>query len=146
MKLRNSLSSGAASLALFSLLSASGAATKILMAGDSTMAAWGPTDHFQGYVRYFKTSKDSCLSVDCRWGVPFEKYVSSSVRNLAVNGASARTFLREGNWTSLLRQVERGDFVIISFGHYDQGNPGNSEGAPVCASDSLRKLFFLPAF
>jgi lysophospholipase L1-like esterase len=69
-----------------------------------------------------------------RWGVPFTKYVSSDVRNLAANGRSARAFLREGNWANILRQVETGDFVIISFGHSDQGNPWDDEGAPVCAS------------
>jgi lysophospholipase L1-like esterase len=41
------------------------------------------------------------------------------VANHARNGRSTRTFIEEGRWGDLLRQLNRGDYVFIQFGHND---------------------------
>ena len=40
--------------------------------------------------------------------------------NHAANGRSTRRFVDEGRWSHLLTQLQRGDFVLIQFGHNDQ--------------------------
>jgi rhamnogalacturonan acetylesterase len=45
------------------------------------------------------------------------------VVNLARNGRSTRSFIREGLWDALLNQTEAGDFVLIEMGHNDDGDP-----------------------
>jgi len=44
------------------------------------------------------------------------------VVNLARNGRSTRSFIREGLWDALLRQTNAGDFVVIEMGHNDDGD------------------------
>jgi lysophospholipase L1-like esterase len=41
------------------------------------------------------------------------------VINRAHGGRSSRTFISEGKWAALLETVEKGDFVLIQFGHND---------------------------
>ena len=41
------------------------------------------------------------------------------VKNYARNGRSTRTFVEEGLWTDLISNTQKGDFVIIQFGHND---------------------------
>ncbi|PWW79282.1 Carbohydrate Esterase Family 12 protein [Tuber magnatum] len=95
-------------------LSAGGAspvsAAKILMAGDSTMAH----------------SKSSIQG----WGTPFAQYMTLPVVNLARGGRSARSYYREGLQAALVSQIEKGDYVIIEFGHNDGGSPATSNRAP----------------
>ncbi|HEY5469010.1 MAG TPA: rhamnogalacturonan acetylesterase [Bacteroidales bacterium] len=44
-----------------------------------------------------------------------------SVKNYALGGRSSRTFLSEGLWDKVLAQIKPGDFVIMQFGHNDNG-------------------------
>lgn len=56
------------------------------------------------------------------WGTPFKTYLDTnkiSLRNHAKSGTSTRTFLSDGRWDAVLRDLQPGDFVIIQFGHND---------------------------
>ncbi|MBC6988204.1 rhamnogalacturonan acetylesterase [Hymenobacter sp. BT491] len=44
-----------------------------------------------------------------------------AVRNHAIGGRSSRTFLTEGRWDKILSQLKPGDFVMMQFGHNDNG-------------------------
>ncbi|MCK7589067.1 rhamnogalacturonan acetylesterase [Subsaxibacter sp. CAU 1640] len=45
---------------------------------------------------------------------------SATVFNHAVNGRSTRSFINEKRWDSVMKQLKKGDFVFIQFGHNDQ--------------------------
>src|SRR5215471_57074 len=58
------------------------------------------------------------------WGDPFIDYfdaAKTNVLNRARAGRSSRTFITEGLWDKVLREMKRGDFVLIQFGHNDGG-------------------------
>jgi rhamnogalacturonan acetylesterase len=67
----------------------------------------------------------------CRWGFYLHEHVTIPVVNLAINGRSTRSFIREGSWKKLLAQTSPGDIVIIEMGHNDNGDPTkpNEHGA-----------------
>ncbi len=44
-----------------------------------------------------------------------------TIRNHAIGGRSSRTFLAEGRWDIVLEKLKPGDFVVIQFGHNDNG-------------------------
>ncbi|HEY1022470.1 MAG TPA: rhamnogalacturonan acetylesterase [Flavisolibacter sp.] len=44
-----------------------------------------------------------------------------SIANHAIGGRSSRTFLTEGRWDKILQDLEKGDYVIMQFGHNDGG-------------------------
>ena len=61
------------------------------------------------------------------WGerlAPFFDPNKINVVNHAIGGRSARTFFTEGRWAKVAAQIRPGDFVIIQFGHNDQGDVG----------------------
>jgi peptidoglycan/xylan/chitin deacetylase (PgdA/CDA1 family) len=43
------------------------------------------------------------------------------VENRALGGRSSRTYLREGLWEKVLAEMHPGDFVVMQFGHNDNG-------------------------
>jgi len=58
------------------------------------------------------------------WGdemAPFFDSTKINVVNEAIGGRSSRTFQSEGRWDALLAMVQKGDYVIIQFGHNDPG-------------------------
>ena len=58
------------------------------------------------------------------WGSHLQKYFDPSklkVVNRARGGRSSRTFITEGLWNGLIKDVKPGDTVIIQFGHNDAG-------------------------
>jgi lysophospholipase L1-like esterase len=62
------------------------------------------------------------------WGeriTPFFDTNKINVVNHAIGGRSARTFFTEGRWQKVLDAIRPGDFVIIQFGHNDQGRIGD---------------------
>jgi lysophospholipase L1-like esterase len=79
----------------------------LIIAGDSTAAAYTATDKKQqGWAAMLQ---------------PFFDETRLRVVNAARGGRSSRTFITEGHWDKLLADVRRGDFVIIQFGHNDAG-------------------------
>ena len=56
------------------------------------------------------------------WGTPFSERFDDSVtvENHARNGRSTRTFLEEGRWQPVVRDLAEGDYVFVQFGHNDE--------------------------
>lgn len=73
----------------------------VRLAGDSTMAVGGGGSGTQG------------------WGVFLSQFLTIPVVNNAVGGESARSYSDQGRFDSLVNSAQRGDFVIIEFGHND---------------------------
>jgi rhamnogalacturonan acetylesterase len=44
-----------------------------------------------------------------------------NIENHAIGGRSSRTFITEGRWDKILTNLEKGDYVIMQFGHNDSG-------------------------
>jgi lysophospholipase L1-like esterase len=79
--------------------------TKILMAGDSSMATNPPTDPIPLFG----------------WGHMFMTlFPQGVVDNRALSGRSTLSFLTLGDWARLIVDINIGDWVIIQFGHNDQ--------------------------
>lgn len=55
------------------------------------------------------------------WGAYLTNYISLTVVNSAIAGRSARSYTREGRFTTLANTVKSGDYVVIEFGHNDGG-------------------------
>jgi len=56
------------------------------------------------------------------WGMPFAYFFDStvSIRNLAKNGRSTKTFINEKLWQTVADNASEGDYVFIQFGHNDE--------------------------
>jgi len=80
------------------------AAADIYMAGDSTM---------QTYRGNYAPQQG--------WGQRMQELVKDGVKvnNRSIGGRSTKNFKAEGRWANLIREVKKGDFVIIQFGHND---------------------------
>lgn len=58
------------------------------------------------------------------WGTMIDVYFDTakiSVRNHAIGGRSSRTFITEGRWDKIMATLQKGDYVIMQFGHNDAG-------------------------
>lgn len=56
------------------------------------------------------------------WGSFMADYFDTtriSVQNHAIGGRSSRTFITEGRWDKILQTLQKGDVVIMQFGHND---------------------------
>ena len=56
------------------------------------------------------------------WGQYVSPYTIWDVSNQAIAGRSARSFTRDGRFTTIANEVKSGDWVIIEFGHNDGGS------------------------
>lgn len=56
------------------------------------------------------------------WGQVLPQFLTNGIeiQNHAVNGRSSKSFRTEGRWDKVEKQLKKGDFVIIQFGHNDQ--------------------------
>lgn len=92
-------------LLLLSLRAVAADPVVIYLAGDSTMA-----------------EKTAEARPETGWGEKLSKYFDDSavhIENHAKNGRSTRSFLAEGRWNTIVRQLRAGDYVFIQFGHND---------------------------
>jgi alpha-L-fucosidase 2 len=58
------------------------------------------------------------------WGEPLAKLIDPSCANVvnrAIGGLSSRTFLTQGHWERALTLIKSGDWVLMQFGHNDNG-------------------------
>ena len=58
------------------------------------------------------------------WGSFIADYFDTTkilIQNHAIGGRSSRTFLTEGRWDKIMSNLEKGDYVIMQFGHNDGG-------------------------
>lgn len=65
------------------------------------------------------------------WGSLIDKHFDTtriSVVNRAIGGRSSRTFLTEGRWDDVMKEIQPGDFVMMQFGHNDGGGLNNNRG------------------
>lgn len=78
--------------------------TQVFLVGDSTMAD--------------KPVEDN---PERGWGQALTQLFDSGVviRNFAVNGRSSKSFIDEGRWDNVLRELRSGNWVFIQFGHND---------------------------
>ena len=56
------------------------------------------------------------------WGTVIDAYFDTnkiSIRNHAIGGRSTRTFITDGRWDKILATLQKGDYVIMQFGHND---------------------------
>ena len=77
----------------------------VWLAGDSTMAD-------KAVKAYPETG----------WGMPFKAFFDSTVtvKNIAKNGRSTKSFIAEGLWATIADNLKPGDYVLIQFGHNDE--------------------------
>lgn len=77
----------------------------LFIAGDSTAAA-----------------KDASQKPMAGWGEYLHQYLKPSFRidNRAINGRSTKSFLDEGRWAAIERELRDSDIVLIQFGHNDE--------------------------
>ena len=77
----------------------------VWLAGDSTMSV-----------------KEAKAYPETGWGMPFAYFFDStvSIRNIAKNGRSTRTFISEKLWESIEKNLHEDDWVFIQFGHNDE--------------------------
>ncbi len=76
----------------------------VFMIGDSTMA-----------------DKPEKAIPEYGWGQVLHYFFNDSVivDNHARNGRSSKSFINEGRWTEVMSRIQKGDYVIIQFGHND---------------------------
>jgi len=58
------------------------------------------------------------------WGSFIDNYFDTtklSISNQAIGGRSSRTFITDGRWDRILTSLQKGDYVIMQFGHNDGG-------------------------
>ena len=77
----------------------------VYLAGDSTMA-----------------DKEVKTYPETGWGMPFHNFFDQSVtvKNIAKNGRSTKSFIAEGLWNQITDNLNPGDYVLIQFGHNDE--------------------------
>jgi lysophospholipase L1-like esterase len=85
-------------------------------AGDGGRGQWGWGDRIG---RFFDTERIEVI-------------------NRAQGGRSSRTFISEGRWDAVLETLEKGDFVLIRFGHNDQKQKGPGIGPWGNYTESLK--------
>lgn len=104
------------------------ASPTIYLCGDSTMAKGGAGNG--------KTDG---------WGQYLGNYTTTTVVNKAIAGRSARSYWEEGRFSAVTELLNKGDIVVIEFGHNDGGSPetndnGRSDcpgtGEETCTSDA----------
>ncbi len=80
--------------------------TKVWLIGDSTIA-----------------NKEVKAFPETGWGMPFTYFFDSTiiVDNRAKNGRSTKSFIEEGLWKPVVDNLREGDYVLIQFGHNDEG-------------------------
>ncbi len=56
------------------------------------------------------------------WGQVLSQFFTTGIeiQNHAMNGRSSKSFRTEGRWDKVEKQLKKGDFVVIQFGHNDQ--------------------------
>lgn len=65
-----------------------------------------------------------------------------AVANRALGGRSSRSYLREGLWEKVLAELQPGDFVLIQFGHNDNGpmDSGKARASIKGSGDETREV------
>ena len=88
--------------------------------GDSTATSFSDTNYYS--PRY-------------GWGTQLGLYIKGiNIQNLAVSGASSKSYVDMSQYQQLMQSVKSGDYVMIGFGHNDEraelGRYTNPNGSP----------------
>ncbi len=81
------------------------------------------------------------------WGDLMAPLVDTSkimVENHALGGTSSRTFLTKGLWDKVLEKMQKGDFLIMQFGHNDSGaldDTSRARGTINGVGDSAKTIY-----
>jgi lysophospholipase L1-like esterase len=81
------------------------------------------------------------------WGEPLVDYFDArkiNVVNRAVGGLSSRTYVNQGDWERVLAMLKPGDFVVMQFGHNDNGpldDPARALGTLKGSGDDTRTIY-----
>ena len=81
--------------------------TRVFMVGDSTLSAFNDPYYYPRYG----------------YGTKVQDFLDSekaTVVNLAMSGRSSKSFLTEKNYETLKKNIKKGDYLIIGFGHNDE--------------------------
>jgi lysophospholipase L1-like esterase len=98
--------------------------TTIYLIGDSTVADYSLEEDYQtkkfpqvGWGQMFPSffKKDSLKLVAGILGNPTEVKIDDRAKG----GRSTRTFFQEGRWASVYNSLQKGDIVMMQFGHND---------------------------
>lgn len=112
------------SVLLFGAFSFKSKVTTIYLIGDSTVADYSLEENYQtkkfpqvGWGQVFQPffQKDSLKLVKNIIGSSKEVKVD----DCAKGGRSTRTFFQEGRWASVYKSLQKGDVVMMQFGHND---------------------------
>ncbi|WP_207424414.1 rhamnogalacturonan acetylesterase [Desertivirga brevis] len=79
---------------------------RVFLVGDSTMS-----------------EKQISAYPETGWGMVFSKFIDTSntvIYNVAQNGRSTKSFKEEGRWAPVVDSLQKGDIVLIQFGHNDE--------------------------
>jgi lysophospholipase L1-like esterase len=79
------------------------------------------------------------------WGAPFAALFDPAkvnIQNRALAGRSSRSYLREGLWEKVVAEIKPGDFVIMQFGHNDNGaiDEGKARASIKGNSDETKEI------
>lgn len=82
-----------------------GAPVKVFMVGDSTVSSFNDPYYYPRFG----------------YGTKFQEYFDNvTVVNYALSGRSSKSFLQEMNYRKLKKELSKGDYLIIGFGHNDE--------------------------
>jgi lysophospholipase L1-like esterase len=80
------------------------------------------------------------------WGDLIDRYFDADkiqVVNRALGGRSSRTFLTEGHWDDIAAELKPGDFVLMQFGHNEDGpldDTSRARGSLPGTGDETREI------
>ncbi|QEN04313.1 carbohydrate esterase [Thiospirochaeta perfilievii] len=80
----------------------------LYIVGDSTLCSFEDKDYFIPRSGY---------------GTKIHKYADSDnleIVNLALSGRSSKSFINEENYITLLKNIKKGDYLLIDFSHNDE--------------------------
>lgn len=67
-----------------------------------------------------------------------------NIENHALGGTSSRTFLTRGLWDKVLAKIQKGDYLIMQFGHNDSGpldDTSRARGTIKGVGDSAKEIY-----
>lgn len=87
---------------------------KVFCIGDSTMSHYNLKDMDEKYGGTDFPRRG--------WAMALSAYLNDNaeVRNEAASGRSSKSFISEGRWGKVKNEIQKGDFLIIQFGHNDE--------------------------
>ena len=78
------------------------------------------------------------------WMKPLFDTSKINIENHALGGTSSRTFLTKGLWDKVLAKIQKGDYLIMQFGHNDSGpldDTSRARGTIKGVGDSAKQIY-----